>query len=107
MEFIVEGCEVLKDLLHVARWVDQVGDAEVICAFLLSEAWSGHSHNAGLIHHLHAVDEVGLLALLLGAIDELLREVYAREAIHGTLDLCACHLVHIIEGAGKEGSPLL
>ena len=107
MEFIVEGGEVLKDLLHVARWVDQVSDTEVICALLLSEAWSGHSHNTGLVNHLHAVDEVGLLALLLCTIDKLLREVHAREAIHSALNLRARHLVHIVEGFSKEGSPLL
>ena len=107
MELIVEFLQIFKDLLHVACWVDQVGDAEVICAFLLSEAWSGHGHDAGLVHHLHAVDEVGLLALLLCTIDELLREVDTREAIHGALDLRARHLVHIVEGVRKEGSPLL
>ena len=107
MELIVEGSKVLKDLLHKASWVDQVGDAEVIGVILLSEAWSRHSHDAGLVHHLHAIDEVGLLALLLCTIDELLWEVDTREAIHSTLDLRARHLVHIVEGAGKESSPLL
>ena len=38
MELIVEGSKVLKDLLHMASWVDQVGDAEVIGVILLSEA---------------------------------------------------------------------
>ena len=64
-------------------------------------------HDASLVHHLHAIDEVGLLALLLCTIDELLREVHTREAIHGALDLRARHLVHIVEGVRKEGSPLL
>ena len=30
-----------------------------------------------------------------------------REAIHSALDLRARHLVHIVEGARKESSPLL
>ena len=102
MECIVERLKIIKDLLHAARWVDQVGDAEVVGAFLLSKARPRHSHDTRLVHHLHAVDEVGLLALLLCTVNELLREVHAREAIHGALDLRARHLVHIVEGVCKE-----
>ena len=58
VEIIIEFLQVLKDLLHVARWVDQVSDAEVVRALLLAETRPWHRHNPSLINHLEAVNEV-------------------------------------------------
>lgn len=38
VELVIELFEILEDFGHVAGGVDQVGDAEVIGAFLLSES---------------------------------------------------------------------
>jgi len=40
--------------------------------------------------------------LLLGLFNELLREVNAGEAVHGTFDLSARNLLHIVEGSGED-----
>ena len=71
MEIIVELFKTVKHLLHVASWVHQVCDSEMVRACCLSESRAWHCHNASLVHHLEAVDKVGLLALLFGLLDEL------------------------------------
>lgn len=102
VEFVVELLQFLQNLLHVARRVHQVCDAEVVRALLLPEARAWHGHDASLVNHLHAVDEVWLLALPLGLVDKLLTEVDLREGVHGALDLCATHLLHVVERVGEE-----
>jgi len=100
VELVIELFEVVKDFGHVAGGVDQVGDAEVIGVFLLSEPRPWHSHNARLVHHLHAVDEVRGLSLRFGIVNELLREMNLGEAIHGSFNLCARDLLHVVESIG-------
>ena len=97
VELLIELLEVLKDPLHVTRRVDQVGDAEVVSPLLLSETRPWHCHYTCLVHHLHAVDEVRLFALLVTVVDKLLRKMDLREAVHSSFDLCARDLLHIIE----------
>lgn len=74
----------------------------MVSALLLTKARTWHSHNSCFVDHLHAVDEVRLLALLLGLFDELFREVNAGEAVHGAFDLSARNLLHIVEGSGED-----
>ena len=107
VELVIELFEILEDFGHVAGGVDQVGDAEVIGAFLLSESWPWHRHDARLVNHLHAVDEVRGLSLLLGIVNELLWEVDLGEAIHGSFNLCARDLLHVVERIGQQLGALL
>ena len=107
VEIFVELFKILQHLLHVTCWVHQIRDSKVIRALLLAEARPWHRHDARLVDHLEAVNEVGCLSLLFRFIDELLAKVYLWEAIHGTLNLRARHLLHIVEGAGEKRSALL
>ena len=70
----------------------------------LTEATSWHSHDARLVHHFHTVDKVWGFTLLLCFLDELLREVESWETIHGTFNLSATHLIHIVECICQESS---
>jgi len=107
VELVVELLEVLEDLLHMGGGVDEIGDAEVISVLLLSEARPWHRHDPRLVHHLHAVDKVRLLALLVCLVDEALREMNFRESVHGALNLSARDIFHVIEGFSEESSTLL
>ena len=102
MEVLVEFLEVLKDLLHVTGWVNQVGDAEVVSALLLSETRAWHRHNSSFVNHLKAVNEVRCLALLFSLVDKLLTEVDLWEAVHGAFDLRTSYLLHVVEGPSEE-----
>ena len=42
--------------------------------------------------------------MLLGVFDELVGEVNLREAVHGSFDLGAGDLLHVVESAGEEFS---
>ena len=94
-------------MFHVTSWIDQIRDSKVICALLLAKAGPWHCHNARLVNHLKAVNEVGRLSLLFRLVDELLTKVYLREAVHGAFNLRARHLLHIVEGAGEKLGALL
>ena len=107
MEIFIELFKTLEHLLHVTSWVHQVRNSKMIGALLLAEAGPWHRHNARLIDHLKAVDEVRCLSLLFGLVDELLTKVYLWEAVHGALNLRARHLLHIVESAGEKLSTLL
>ena len=107
MEFIIEFLEVLQDCLHVRGGIDEVRDTEMISPFLLAESRSWHSHNACLVDHLEAVDEVRCLSLLLGFIDKLVREVNLREAIHGAFNFSAGDLLHVVKSASEKFSAFL
>ena len=107
VEIFIELFEVLKHLLHVTSWVDQVRDSKMISALLLAEAGPWHRHNARLIDHLEAVHIVGCFSLLFRLVDELLAKVYLWEAVHGALNLRASHLLHVVESTGEQLSPLL
>lgn len=72
MEFIIELLQTLEYLLHVRRWVHQVGDPKVICSWFLSKTTAWHRHNTCVINHLHAIDEVRILSLFLCFVLELL-----------------------------------
>ena len=81
----------------MARGVHQVCDSEMVRSSLLSKSRAWHGHDSSLVYHLEAVDEVGLLALLFGLLDEFLGEVDLWEAIHGAFDLRASDLLHVIK----------
>ena len=74
----------------------------MVSARLLSEATSWNCHNSGIIDHFHTVYEVRLLSLLKCTFDEFLGEVDPREAIHGSFNLGACDLLHVVEGPFEE-----
>ena len=97
VEFIIELLQIFKHLLHVGGWVHQVGDPEMVGAWSLAKATSWHSHNACLVHHLHAVDEVRRFTLTLSLFYKLLREVESWEAVHGAFNVCAGYIIHRIE----------
>lgn len=107
MELVVELFKVLKDFLHLGSGTHKVCKSEVVSTFLLAEATSGDCHDAGVVDKLHAVDEVRLLSLGEGAINEFLREVNSWEAVHCTFDCCASDLLHITERVFEQLSPLL
>ena len=58
MELIIERLKPIQNLLHVARRTHQVRDSKVICVLLLPKTRAWHCHDARLIDHIHAVDEV-------------------------------------------------
>ena len=107
VEIFIEFLEFLKYSLHMRGRGYQVCDPKVVRAFSLTEARTWNSHDACLVHHLHAVDEVWLLSLVLGLLNELLREVYLRKPVHSALDFCACDLLHFVESARKKFSAFL
>ena len=72
MELFIEFLEVFEHSLHMRGWRDQVCDPEMVSAVSLTEARARNGHDAGLVHHFHAVDEVWLLALVLCILEELL-----------------------------------
>jgi len=107
VEIIIKLFQVFQDSLHVTGRVDKICNAEVIRALLLPETRAWHRHNSRLVHHFQTVNEVWLLTLLQCLINELLTEVYLWEAVHGTLNLRATHLLHVVECAGEELGTLL
>lgn len=100
----VERVQLLEDVLHLLDGGHEVGNSEVVSAGLLLEAASGNSHDTGLVYQVHAVEVVGLTALGMGLIDELLREVDAGEPVHRAFDLSACNVLHGAEGVAEQAS---
>jgi len=90
----VEFIEGVHCALHLLVGRHKVCDSEMVRAFLLLEAAAGDCDDSGLVHHVHAVQEVGLLALLLRFVNELFAEVHLREAVHGALNRCAGDVFH-------------
>ena len=102
VELIVKLLEIVKDNLHGGSRADEVGDSKVVGVLFLSETTSWNGHDSCLIHHLHAVYEVWLLTLRKGRIDELLREVKPWESVHGSFNLSASDLLHLVEAFSQE-----
>ena len=102
LPLVVEIVQLLEDGLHLLDGGDEVGDSEVVGAGFLLETTAWHCHDAGLVNHVHAVQEVGLATLRMRLVDELLREVDAGESVHGTFDLCAGHVLHVTEGRAQQ-----
>lgn len=102
LPFVVEIIKTVKHDLHLLDWSHQVGDPEVVGAWLLLETASRNSHDASLVNHVHAVTEIGLDALLMGLVDELLREVNTWESVHGAFDFCAGDILHVVERRCQE-----
>lgn len=84
-EPLVELFHFVEQNCQFVNW-RQNGHSEVICALSLSKATSWHQTNASLLQHLHAVKHVRLLAFLQGLFNGLVRDGYARERVHGSLD---------------------
>ena len=74
----------------------------MVGAFHLAESRARNSHDTCLLDHVHAVLKVWLGSLLFALVDILLREVDPGEAVHGSLDLGACNLIHVVESILKE-----
>lgn len=89
-------------MLELGGGCDEVRNAEVVGARLLLEAAPRHRHYPRLVHQVHTVEEVGLHALRVRLVDELLAEVDAGEAIHAALYLRARHILHVVEGVLEE-----
>ena len=93
----IEFLQTLKSALHLLVWRNEVSNSEVVRAFLLFETRTGDGHDACLVHHVHAVEEIRLLALRLRLVDELLREVYLGEPVHRSLNVGAGDIFHASE----------
>ena len=100
--FIVEDLKSLKDILHLLGWGHQVGDSEVVSAGRLTKTTSRNGHDSSLVDQIHAVEEIRLFSDLMGLINELLRELYFWEPVHGTLDVGTCYVFHFIEGGRQH-----
>lgn len=74
----------------------------MVGAGLLLETAPGNSHYTSLVDHVHAVEEVRLLALSVSLINELLGEVDPGETVHGSLDLGARNVLHVVEGFSQK-----
>ena len=55
---VIEFLKVFELSLHVRGWRDQVCDPKMVSALSLTEARARNGHDAGLVHHFSAVDEV-------------------------------------------------
>ena len=97
MPFVIENAQIFENLLHFARWGNQVGDPEMMRARSLLEAAARHSHNPGLVDHVHAVDKVGLFALFLRLCNKLFAEMDPRESIHRPFDVRTADVLHAVE----------
>ena len=106
-EAIVEILERLHGFLHFFSRADKVSDAEVVCAFTLAEATAGHGHDASLVHHSHAVKEIGCKALSFSLFDELFWEIDPGEGVHGALNLVADNALTLVEHLCDQTSPVL
>jgi hypothetical protein len=71
---------------------------EVKSALLLSEAAAGNNTDTGSLEETHAVEVVGVLALLLREVDGLLRQCDGREEVHGAGGRGAADALHLLEG---------
>ena len=70
---------------------------EVKSALLLSEAAARNDADTGSLEETHAVEVVGVLALLLRFIDGLLGQSDGREEVHGTGGRGAADALHLLE----------
>ena len=102
MPFLIEFNESIQDIFHTGGRSDQVSNSEVVSAGHLSETTARHSHDTSVFKHIHAVDKVGLLALLLALIDKLLREMNSGETVHSALNFCAGNVSHLVESLGQD-----
>lgn len=102
LPLIVKLVQFVEDVLHLLNWSDQISNSEVVGTWLLVETTAWDSHDACLVDHVHAVEEVWLDTLGVSFVDELLGEVHAWETVHGTLDLGAGHVLHVVKGAGEQ-----
>ena len=99
---LIEINKSLQNFLHAGSRRNQIGNPEVVRAWALAESTSRHSHDSSLLHHVHAVHKVRLLALCLALVNEFLREVQPRESIHSALNFCARHIFHRVKRLSQD-----
>lgn len=106
LPFCVKIVQSVEDVLHFGVWGHEVRNSEVVGTWLLLETTTWHGHDSSLVYHVHAVEEIRLDVLGLCFFDELLGEVYPWETVHGTFDLCAADIFHVVEGVSEKLSLL-
>jgi hypothetical protein len=102
MPVIVERFQSLHNFFHLLSWGNEVRNSEVVCARRLPETTSRHCHNTSLVHHIHAIEEVGFFTRRLSFIEELLGEVNFWETVHSSLNLGARNISHFIKSCGQQ-----
>ena len=102
VKFVVKFPQCIQDLLHAARWCNQVCDTEMIRTWFLSKTAAWNRHDACLVYHFHAVKEVRLFTLCLSFLNEFLRKVDLWECIHRALDFRASYILHRIKGIRQK-----
>jgi len=102
LPLVVEIGKLFEDSLHLLDGGYEVSDSEVVGAGFLLEATAWHCHDSGLVYQVHAVHKVGLAALGVGFLDELIGEVDSRETVHRTFDLSARNILHRAERRAQK-----